>query len=254
MGKSHVPIRSKLRLNLKQISTIYDQTNKTQKEKGKQNEETPRSKRKITWGYRSQTRSARNEVQSNWFSWPARRSLTPLWRWRVEEREMIRKCKKAEWGKDGAAELAIKKDIEDSWKKKSGNYCCMCLFSFLSLTIQLFSLLRLQFRGAREIKVGLGSLEWQWRTRKTEGQGEKKRIESRCIMEGIRWQWHRPFWALFCFFSLPLTIPPRDWKQLSLNFLGNEDRKDKFWQEPITQMVWSMNLKLLCKFLLRWTM
>lgn len=86
-------------------------------------------------GLRSKTRSAKNEVQSNWSvdqkqqtSWPARRSLAPSRNegWRRENWFGKRKRMR----KDELAELAIKEDIEDSWKKKSGNYCCMCLFFF----------------------------------------------------------------------------------------------------------------------------
>ena len=46
MDKSHIPIRSKLRLNLKQISTIYDPTNKIQIEKANKKRKHPNQKEK----------------------------------------------------------------------------------------------------------------------------------------------------------------------------------------------------------------
>lgn len=71
---------------------------------------------------------------------------------------MIGKYKKEEWGKDEDAELAIKKDIEDSWEKEKWELLLyVSVFSFLSLSTQLFSLLRLQFRARERDQSWVGS-------------------------------------------------------------------------------------------------
>ena len=81
-------------------------------------------------------------------------------------------------GEDGAAELAIKNDIEDSWKKKSGNYCCMCLIFLFSLSLNsTFQAFEITIQGEKESNQSLvGSLELQW-NKKTETHGEEMELK-----------------------------------------------------------------------------
>lgn len=164
-----------------------------------------------------------------------------LWKWRVEEREMIGKYKKEEWGKDEGAELAIKKDIEDSWEKEKWELLLyVSVFSFLSLSTQLFSLLRLQFRARERDQSWVGS-DWMTVEQQNGKTRRKEKIESRYLREGIRWRWHRPNWALFFLqwlFTIlsSLAIAPINWNSWVWNFLGMKIEKTNFDKNPLSKL------------------
>lgn len=148
---------------------------------------------------------------------------------------MIRKCKKAEWGKDGAAELAIKKDIEDSWKKKSGNYCCMCLF-FFSLSQYNFSAFW-DYNSERERDESwVGSLEWQWN--KENGKTRRKEENWKSLFKGRDPLTTPPanLGSVFSSFGIFHQAIGNSWVW---NFLGMKIEKTSFDKNPLFKIVWT---------------